>query len=110
MDAHRSCRLLLLFVAADEVELIVKPWERNLPKNKEIAAQTTTTQPKKSVAQTQKGALSLFYTLDTKPYQPKSVNNGKGRKMGTKITPRIDKKVNRKANKSNFSNQNQKNE
>jgi hypothetical protein len=101
----------LLFVAADEVDLIVKPWERNLPKNKEITeAQTTTTPPKKSVAQTKKGTLALFSTLDTKPYQPKSVNNGKGRKKGIKMTQKKDKKVNRKSNKSNFSNQTQKNE
>jgi hypothetical protein len=101
----------LLFVAADEVELIVKPWERNLPKNKKITeAQTTTTQPKKSVAQTKKGTLALFSTLDRKPYQPKSVNNGKGRKKGIKMTQKKDKKVNRKSNKSNFYNQTQKNE
>ena len=101
----------VLFVAADQVDLVVKPWERNLPKNKEIVeAQATTTQPKKSVAQTKKGALALFYTLDKKPYQPKSVNNGKGRKKGTKMTQKKDKKVNRKANKSNFYNQTQKNE
>ena len=66
-----------------EVELIVKPWERHLPKNKDIANdQTATTQTKKSVAQTKKGAGGLFYTFDRKPYQPKSVNNGKGRKKG----------------------------
>jgi hypothetical protein len=101
----------LLFVAADEVDLIVKPWERNLPKNKEIKdAQTTTTQPKKSVAQTKKGAFALFSTLDTKPYKPKSVNNGTGRKKGMTMTPRNNKKVNRKSNKSNFSNQTQINE
>jgi hypothetical protein len=101
----------LLFLAADEVDLIVKPWERNLPKNKEILeAQTTTAQPKKSVAQTKKGTLPLFYTLDRKPYQPKSVNNGKGRKKGVKMTPKKDKKVNRKSNKSNFYNKTQINE
>lgn len=101
----------LLFVAADEVELTVKPWERNLPKNKEIAnAQTTTQLPKKSVAQAKKGAFSLFYTFDRKPFAPKSVNNGKGRKKGTKMTLKIDKKVKRKSKKSIFSNINQKNE
>jgi hypothetical protein len=101
----------LLFVAADEVELVVKPWERNLPKNKEIRdAQTANTQPKKSVAQTKKGTYALFSTFDRKPYQPKSVNNGKGRKEGTKLSQKKDKKVNRKANKSNVYNKTQKNE
>jgi hypothetical protein len=100
----------LLFVAADEVELIVKPWERNLPKNKQISNATTTTLPKKSVAQTKKGAAALFYTLDRTPYKPKSVNNGKGRIKGTKIKEKIDKKVNRKSNKSNVDNKTQKNE
>lgn len=87
----------LLFVAADEVQLRVKPWERNLPKNKEVnKAQTSNTPVKKSVAQTKKGAFALFYTFDRKPFAPKSVNNGKGRKIGTKLTLKIDKKVNRK--------------
>jgi hypothetical protein len=99
----------LLFVAADEVELILKPWERNLPKNKELinAQNTQTNQPKKSVAQTKKGAFGLFYTFDRKAFQPKSVNNGKGRIKGTLIQPKKDNKVNRK---SNFSNKTQKNE
>lgn len=92
----------LLFVAADEVQLVLKPWERNLPKNKElIKAQDTqntqNNQPKKSVAQTKKGAFGLFYTFDRKPFEPKSVNNGKGRKKGTLIQPKIDQKVNRKS-------------
>lgn len=102
----------LLFVAADEVDLILQPWERNLPKNKAfIAAQKTTTTPlKKSVAQTKKGAFALFYTFDRSDFEPKSVNNGKGRKKGTKCTEREDQKVNRKTDKSNFANQTQKNE
>ena len=101
----------LLFVAADEVEHVVKPWERNLPKNKEVGNdQTKQNKPKKSVAQTKKGAERLFYTFDRKPYQPKSVNNGKGRKKGIKMIEKKDKKVNRKTNKSNFYNKTQKNE
>jgi hypothetical protein len=102
----------LLFVAADEVELKVKPWERNLPKNKEImkAQKSPIEQPKKSVAQTKKGALTLFYTFDRKKFAPKSVNNGKGRKKGFKPTRRKDNKVNRKAKKSNLSNEIKQNE
>jgi hypothetical protein len=102
----------LLFVAADEVELTVKPWERKLPKNKEImdAQKTQIEQPKKSVAQTKKGAFTLFYTFDRKKFAPKSVNNGKGRKKGIRFTKRKDNKVNRKAKKSNLSNEIQQNE
>jgi hypothetical protein len=102
----------LLFVAADEVDLILKPWERNLPKNKELinAQKSATQQPKKSVAQAKKGAFALFYTFDRKTFAPKSVNNGKGRKKGTKIEKKQDRKVNKKTNKSNFFNKTQKNE
>ena len=99
-----------LFVAADEVEFIAKPWERNLPKNKQISENQTTTPPKKSIAQTKKGAKALIYTIDTKPYSPKSVNNGKGRKKGAKMTRRKDKKVNRKNKKANLANEKQNNE
>jgi hypothetical protein len=102
----------LLFVAADEVDLILKPWERYLPKNKAIVAaqKTATNQPKKSVAQTKKGTLALFCTFDRKAFAPKSVKNGKGRKTGTKILKKEDQKVNRKANNSNFDNKTQRNE
>jgi hypothetical protein len=106
----------LLFVAADEVELLLKPWERYLPKNKDLVAALKTTpkaaenQPKKSAAQTKKGAFALFYTFDRKAFSPKSVKNGKGRKKGTKILKKKDQKVNRKANKSNFCNNTQQNE
>lgn len=102
----------LLFVAADEVDLILKPWERHLPKNKELstALKVAENQPKKSVAQTKKGAFALFYTFDRKSYAPKSVKNGKGRKKGTKIEKKKDQKVNLKTNKSNFDNKTQLNE
>lgn len=102
----------LLFVAADEVDLILKPWERHLPKNKELVAaqKTATNQPKKSVAQTKKGAFAFFCTFDRKPYAPKSVKNGKGRKLGTIIKKKVNQKVNKKVNKSNFDNKTQQNE
>jgi hypothetical protein len=102
----------LLFVAADEVALILKPWERHLPKNKALVAaqKIATNQPKKSVAQTKKGAFLLFCTFDRKTFSPKSVKNGKGRKIGTKILKKQNQKVNRKANKSNFYNKTQQNE
>jgi hypothetical protein len=102
----------LLFVAADEVELLLKPWERHLPKNKEliVALKTAKNQPKKSAAQTKKGTFPLFYTFDRKAFSPKSVKNGKGRKKGSKILKKQDQKVNRKTNKSNFCNNTQQNE
>jgi hypothetical protein len=102
----------LLFVAADEVELLLKPWERHLPKNKEliVALKTAKNQPKKSAAQTKKGTSALFYTFDRKAFSPKSVKNGKGRKKGSKILKKQDQKVNRKTNKSNFCNNTQQNE
>ncbi len=105
----------LLFVAADEVDLILKPWERNLPKNKAIfnAQKTQNTEkkaPKKSIAQTKKGAFSFFHTFDRKAFSPKSVKNGKGRKTGTKIAQRLNQKVVKKQNKSNFANKTQNNE
>ena len=105
----------LLFVAADEVDLILKPWERNLPKNKAILnaqknEKNEKTAPKKSIAQTKKGAFLLFNTFDRKAFSPKSVKNGKGRKIGSKIAQRPNQKVVKKANKSNLSNKTQHNE
>lgn len=103
-----ACAYWLLFVAADEVDTVVKPWERNLPIHKQ---QTQLKQdqiaPKKSIAQVKKAAEKLFYTFDRKPFSPKSVNNGKGRKLGTKCTKRTKHKVTKK---SDFINKTRKNE
>lgn len=77
----------LLFVASDEVDTIVQPWERYLPKTK--AAEQGAP---KSVALTRKAAKAFFLTLDFEYLKPKSIKNGKGRATGTKMPPR---KVNR---------------
>jgi hypothetical protein len=84
----------LLFYAADDVQANPKPWEKYLPKIKELEKQNNENKdlknkenkPKLSVAQTQKAALNLFNTFDKKPFAPKSVKNGKGRKKGDKQT------------------------
>jgi hypothetical protein len=103
-----ACAYWLLFVAADEVGTVVKPWERNLPIHKQqTQLKDDQTAPKKSIAQVKKAAYQLFYTLDRKPFSPKSVNNGKGRKIGTKCKKRTKHKVTKK---SDFSNKTRKNE
>lgn len=105
----------LLFVAADEIQLQLKPWEQYLPKNKQAAQQQEKKiGPKLSIAQTKKSTGAFFYTFDRKPFAPKSVKNGKGRKMGSKIEKRKYQKVNLKQKKnnkkSNFDNKTQFNE
>ena len=104
-----ACAYWLLFVASDEVKTVVKPWEKYLPihKKQKQAEQNKEQAPKKSIAQVKKAALSLFYTFDRKPFSPKSVNNGKGRKKGTKQKTRAKHKVLRK---SDFNNKTRKNE
>jgi hypothetical protein len=70
----------LLFFAADDVDNICNPWERYLPKFKQLNDQTeqtkaepsikhnnistNNTKPKKSVAQTKKAASGFFSTFD----------------------------------------------
>ena len=104
-----ACAYWLLFVASDEVKTIVKPWEKYLSIHKEQkqAEQSKQQTPKKSIAQVKKAALSLFYTFNRKPFSPKSVNNGKGRKKGNKQKPRTKHRVLRK---SDFTNKTRKNE
>jgi len=105
----------LLFYAADDVQANPKPWEKYLPKIKELEKQNNENKdlknkenkPKLPVAQTQKAALNLFNTFDKKPFVPKSVKNGKGRKKGDKQTPRKSFKV---VKKSDFDNKTRKNE
>jgi hypothetical protein len=93
--------------AADDVQANPKPWEKYLPKIKELEKQNKENKPKLSIAQTQKAALNLFNTFDKKPFAPKSVKNGKGRKKGDKQTPRKSFKV---VKKSDFDNKTRKNE
>ncbi len=69
----------LLYAAADEVELCVKPWEKYLPQVKRAKK----SDQRKSVAMTRKGAKGLFSTFDLTPFQPQESKNGKGRKEGT---------------------------
>lgn len=99
----------LLFIASKEVNFICKPWERYLTKNKLYLTtnlQNNTTL-QLSVAQTKKATKPLFRTLDLKPFAPKSVNNGSGRKMGTKLTKRPDAKVLKKSDFANKTRNNQ---
>lgn len=114
-----ACAYWLLFVAADDVEVNPKPWEKYLPKVKELLKQKEEqkdnnadqkeqeNKPKLSVAQTQKAAAQLFYTFDRKAFKPKSVKNGKGRKTGDKQPPKKAFKV---VKKSDFDNKTRKNE
>jgi hypothetical protein len=105
----------LLFYAADDVQLNPKPWEIYLPKIKELLKQKedkkdnqqSENRPKLSVAQTQKAALPLFNTFDKKPFAPKCVKNGKGRKKGQIQKKRVACKV---VKKSDFDNKTRKNE
>ena len=96
-----ACAYWLLFVASKEVELMPKPWERNLPQYKNNQTQTPKLPQQKSAAQTKKAAFDLFYTFDLKPFAPKSVKNGRGRLKGYKLTKRPNKKVVKKANFDN---------
>lgn len=102
-----ACAYWLLFVASKEVELMPKPWERNLPQYKNAQTQTPKLAPQKSAAQTKKAAFDLFYTFDLKPFAPKSVKNGKGRLKGYKLKKRTNKKVVKKADFDNKTRQNE---
>lgn len=90
----------LLFVASNEVETIVRPWERYLPKTK-AAKQGAP----KSVALTRKAAKAFFLTLDFEYLKPKSVKNGKGRATGTKMPPRAVNRPKKKPKKTKQSSQ-----
>ena len=102
-----ACAFWLLFVASAEVELMPKPWERNLPQYKQAPNPIPTLPPQKSVAQTKKAAFDLFYTFDLNPFAPKSVKNGKGRIKGAIFNKRTSKKV---IKKSDFDNKTRQNE
>ena len=102
-----ACAYWLLFVASKEVELMPKPWERNLPQYKITPTKTPKLPTQKSVAQTKKAAFDLFYTFDLKPFAPKSVKNGTGRLKGTQLIKRLNKKV---VKKSDFVNKTRQNE
>lgn len=56
----------LLYAAADEIELCVKPWEKYLSQVKRAKK----SDQRKSVAMTRKGAKGLFSTFDSTPFKP----------------------------------------
>ncbi len=71
----------LLFTASDEVKHSPKKWQKYGDKINPGTDRLT-------IAQTRKGAESLFLTFDSKPFLPKSINNGKGRQKGEKLVPK----------------------
>ena len=74
----------LLYAAADEIELCVKPWEKYLPEVKRAQK----SDKRKSVAITRKAAKRLFSTFDMTPFKPQESKNGKGHKQDTVFTKR----------------------
>lgn len=72
---------ILLYTASNEVNIYVNEWEKYLP---EVKRALQSPAPK-SVAMTRKGAKALFSTFDLRPYKPKSIKNGLGRKEGQKM-------------------------
>jgi hypothetical protein len=70
-----------------------KKWQRQ-------NAPTVDTQPiRPTIAQTRKAAQALFLTFDSSPFLPQNSKKGKGRKLGTKFTPKTKYSVVRKAKK-----------
>jgi hypothetical protein len=69
-------------------------WEKYLPKVKRALQSPAP----KSTAMTRRGTKALFSTFDLKPYKPKSIKNGKGRKEGQKMPIRKYHKPQKKAN------------
>ena len=70
-----------------------KKWQRT--KTIEVVAQT----PRPTIAQTRKAAENLFLTFDSSPFLPQNSKKGKGRKAGTKLTPKPTYSVVRKVKK-----------
>ena len=104
----------LLWTASDQAEKNPKDWQKYLPEYKAKQGKENTTeqqeesvinkvelkpeqsqskQERLTIAQTRKGAESLFSTFDKKPYAVQKSNKGKGRKVGTKLKKRKRHKV-----------------
>lgn len=100
----------LLWTASDEATKNPKEWQKYLPEYKtdneeELKQnQTDNDQPKASpsqsarltIAQTRKGAQTLFMTFDKEPFVVQKSNKGKGRQKGVELEPRKRYKVTKK--------------
>lgn len=75
----------LLFCARKECTLRYKPWQKQLPKNKEAEAQE---RPTLSLAQTRMSIGALFDTFDPTPFFPQNHKKGKGREKGVRLEKR----------------------
>jgi len=99
----------LLWTASEQVEKNPKAWQKYLPEYKakdtkeqektkiNKVEQATEERQSKSerltIAQTRKGAQTLFSTFDKKPFAVPKSNKGNGRKKGTKLEKRKRCKV-----------------
>jgi len=90
----------LLWTASNEAEKTPKPWQVYLTEYKdkqEHANKQEKSEPleedRLTMAQTRKGAQTLFSTFDKKPFAVQKSNKGKGREKGTKLTPKKRYKV-----------------
>ena len=80
----------LLFIASKEVENTPKKWQQYDPKNK------TDDQSILTITQTRKSCAPFFLTFEKSAFLPKISKKGKGRKKGTKLTPKATHKPVRK--------------
>jgi len=101
----------LLWTASDEAKKNPKPWQAYLPEYKtqqvleqqqqanqietieKQCEQTQAKQERLTIAQTRKGAETLFSTFDKKPFAVQKSNKGNGREKGMKLDPRKRYKV-----------------
>lgn len=99
----------LLWTASDQAKKTPKDWQKYLPEYKLVQdeqvnngedantdEQTTKQQVDKdrlTIAQTRKGAETLFLSFDRKAFAVQKSNKGKGRKKGEKLEPKKRHKV-----------------
>lgn len=86
----------LLFLSRNEATIQYKPWQKQLPKNKEAEAKE---KPSLSIAQARMAAANLFDTFDPTPFLPPYYKKGKGRLKGTKLVKRPAQPVLKKTKK-----------
>lgn len=75
----------LLYFSSTDTEICVPKWESYLPEVKRAEQ----SQERMSIAQTRKGAKSLFSTFDPQPFKPQKSKNGVGRKKDTVLPKKI---------------------
>jgi len=89
----------LLFVASEEVELNINPWEHYLPKVKKVKDPEGKKQLRKTPAMTRRGVRKLLLTFELALFKPQKSKGGKGRKKGASQIKRKHHAIRKKQKK-----------